>query len=306
MQRISRDRANLTLEFNPWRKPLAHVEIGETVLFETAHNLALFKEINSEDDLLESLPLIDVNPCTGPVYVDEAEPGDSLIVEITDIQVARKAHACLIPRVGLLHKYTKRPASKPLRIEDGRVVYNENISVPVRPVLGTFGTTPGWPEPTIMAGPHPGNLDDKNATIGAKIHMPVFLLGALFLCGDVHAAQGDSETDMAAECDAEVTIKFVELVKGRIYPTAFVETPTHWSIPAHADTLERAMEIVAKLGSDFLMDRCGITREEAAFVLSAAADLQISQACAAGYGVTVRAMIPKDIDRRGRLRSVWD
>jgi amidase len=305
-RRITRERTNLKLEFNPRFAPMARIEIGETVVFETANNFALYREMNSDDDLVSYLPLIQLNPCTGPVYVEEVEPGDTLVVEVIDIRVAEKGHICLMPKIGILHKYTKTPHTKIFRIKDGMTILNEDLMFPARPMLGTFGTTPAWPVPAIMPGPHPGNVDDTNAIVGARLHMPVFVPGALFQVGDVHANQGDSEVAMGVECDAEVTLRFAEVIKRRSRPTAFVETPTRWSIPGDAATLEAAVEIATKAATDFIMDRTGVTREEATYLMCAVGDLRISQAAVAGYNVTVRAEIPKDVDRRGRLRSAWD
>jgi amidase len=306
MRRISRDRAALKLEFNPRYAPVAHVEIGETVVFETANNFALYREMNSEDDLVSYLPLIQLNPCTGPVYIQDAAPGDTLVVEVGDIRVVEKGHICLMPKIGVLHRYTKTPHTKIARIKDGMTALTDDLVFPARPMIGTFGTTPAWPVPTIMPGPHPGNLDDTNVVPGARLHMPVFVAGALFAVGDVHANQGDSEVAMGVECDAEVTLRFAELIKGQCRPTAIVETPTRWSIPADAATLEAAVEIATKAATDFIMDRTGVSREEATYLMCAVGDLRISQAAVAGYNVTVRAEIPKDVDRRGRLRSAWD
>jgi amidase len=305
-RRISRERAMLKLEFNPRYTPVAHVEIGETVVFETANNFALYKEMNSEDDLVSYLPLIQLNPCTGPVYVQDAAPGDTLIVEVGDITVVEKGHICLMPKIGVLHRYTKTPHTKIARIKGGMTALTDDLVFPARPMIGTFGTTPAWPVPTIMPGPHPGNLDDTNVVPGARLHMPVFVAGALFAVGDVHANQGDSEVAMGIECDAEVTLRFAELIKGQCRPTAIVETPTRWSIPADAATLEAAVEIATKAATDFIIDRTGVSREEATYLMCAVGDLRISQAAVAGYNVTVRAEIPKDVDRRGRLRSAWN
>ena len=305
-RRISRDRATLKLEFNPRYAPVAHVEIGETVVFETANNFALYREMNSEDDLVSYLPLIQLNPCTGPLYVQDAAPGDTLIVEVGDIRVVEKGHICLMPKIGVLHRYTKTPHTKIARIKDGMTLLNDDLVFPARPMIGTFGTTPAWPVPTIMPGPHPGNLDDTNVVPGARLHMPVFVPGALFAVGDVHANQGDSEVAMGVECDAEVTLRFAELIKGQCRPAAIIETPTRWSIPGDAATLEAAVEIATKAATDFIMDRTGVSREEATYLMCAVGDLRISQAAVAGYNVTVRAEIPKDVDRRGRLRSAWD
>lgn len=300
--RLPRDKEYLQLRWKHDLEPRARVAIGDFILVETADNFALYREMNSDDDLVESLPLTQLNPLTGPIAVTGAEPGDTLIVEVVDITVASQGHIALIPGTGMLKNYTNPPHTKIWQIVDGESIFNEDIRFPIRPILGTFGTMPAEDGlHAIYPGPHAGNLDDTNSTIGAYYHLPVNVPEALVMVGDVHANQGDSEIAMGIEIDGEVTLRFVDLVKGENLPYARLETADTWIFPADAKTLEEAIQVSASYAAKFLVDRLGISMEDAAYILCAVGNVRISQAAFAGYNVTVRTEFPKNIDRRGRL-----
>jgi amidase len=301
-QRVTRDKEHLHLQLKHDLKPLARVAIGDTLVVETADNFGLFREMNSEDDLVESMSLTQLNPLTGPIEVEGAEPGDTLVVEIVDVTVEDHGHIALIPNVGVLRNHTKTPHTKIWKIRDGQSILNEDIQFPIRPIVGTFGTMPAEDGTyAIHPGPHGGNLDDTNLTIGAYFYMPVFRPGAMVMVGDVHANQGDSEIAMGIEVDGTVTLRFVDLVRGGHIPYAQIETADRWVFPADAPTLEEAIERSALYAAEFLVDRLGISMEDATYLLCAVGDVRISQAAFAYYNVTVRTEVPKSIDRRGRL-----
>ena len=301
-QRVTRDREHLHLQLKHDLKPLARVAIGDTLVVETADNFGLFREMNSEDDLVESMSLTQLNPLTGPIEVEGAEPGDTLVVEIVDVTVEEQGHIALIPNVGVLRNHTKTPHTKIWKIQDGQSILNEDIQFPIRPIVGTFGTMPAEDGTyAIHPGPHGGNLDDTNLTIGAIYYMPVFRPGAMVMIGDVHANQGDSEIAMGIEVDGTVTLRFVDLVRGENIPYARIETADRWVFPADAPTLEEAIERSALYAAEFLVDRLHISMEDATYLLCAVGDVRISQAAFAYYNVTVRTEVPKSVDRRGRL-----
>lgn len=300
--RITRDKDQLQLQWKHDLPPRARVAIGDTLLVETADNFALYREMESDDDLVERLPLTQVNPLTGPIAVAGAAPGDTLVVEIVDITVADQGHIALIPNTGVLKAVTSPPHTKIWRIEEGEAVFDDDIRFPIRPILGTFGTMPAEDGLyAIYPGPHGGNLDDTNSTIGAVYHLPVFVPEALVMVGDVHANQGDSEIAMGIEIDGEVTLRFVDLVKGEQLPYARIETAETWVFPADAPTLEEAIQLSAAHAARFLVARLGVSIEDAAHILSAVGNVRISQAAFAGYNVTVRTEFPKSLDRRERL-----
>ncbi|HZF58794.1 MAG TPA: acetamidase/formamidase family protein, partial [Rubrobacter sp.] len=87
--------------------------------------------------------------------------------------------------------------------------------------------SPTGPEkPVIMPpGPFGGNMDTRHITKGSALYLPVQHAGALFSCGDAHAAQGDGEvcvTDI--ECAMYASLRF-DLIKGRSIPAPQFQTP---------------------------------------------------------------------------------
>jgi acetamidase/formamidase len=123
----------------------------------------------------------------------------------------------------------------------------------------------------------------------------------MVMVGDVHANQGDSEIAMGIEVDGTVTLRLVDLVRGENIPYARIETADRWVFPADAPTLEEAIEQSALYAAEFLVERLGISMEDATYLLCAVGDVRISQAAFAYYNVTVRTEVPKSVDRRGRL-----
>jgi amidase len=302
VERVTRDKEHLQLQWRHDLDPRARVEIGDTLVVETADNFALFREMNSEDDLVESMSLTQLNPLTGPIYVADARPGDTLVVEVVDVTVEDQGHIALIPNTGVLRHHVRTPHTKIWQIRNGHAMLNEDIQFPIRPIVGTFGTMPAEDGTyAIYPGPHGGNLDDTNLTIGAYYHMPVFRPGAMVMVGDVHANQGDSEIAMGIEIDGTVTLRFVDLVRDERIPYARIETADHWVFPADAPTLEEAIEQSALYAAEFLVDRLDISLEDAVYLLCAVGNVRISQAAFAFYNVTVRTEVPKSVDRRGRL-----
>jgi amidase len=302
VERVTRDKEHLHLQWKHDLEPLARVAMGDTLVVETADNFGLFREMNSEDDLVDAMSLTQLNPLTGPIYVEDARPGDTLVVEIVDVTVEDQGHIALIPNVGVLRNHTKTPHTKIWKIRDGQSILNQDIQFPIRPIVGTFGTMPAEDGTyAIHPGPHGGNLDDTNLTIGAFYHMPVFVPGALVMVGDVHANQGDSEIAMGIEIDGTVTLRFVDLVRDEQIPYARIETADQWVFPADAPTLEEAVELSALYAAQFLCERLELSMEDATYLLCAVGNVRISQAAVAYYNVTVRTEVPKNIDRRGRL-----
>ena len=302
--RLTRAKEHLHLVWDPTLEPLARVRIGDSIEVETAHNMALFHEVVTEEDRFETFPLAMGNPLTGPIAVADAMPGDTLVVEIGEIVVASRGHIALVPNTGLLRNHTRPPQTKVWSIAGGESIFNDDIRFPIRPVVGTFGTMPAeGGSMAILPGPHGGNLDDPNLATGAYYYLPVFVPEALLLVGDLHANQGDSEVAMGIEVDGMVSLRFADLLSGQTIPYARIETSDRWVFPADAPTLEEAIVDSGVFAAQFLVERLGITMEDAAYILSAVGDIRISQAAFANYNVTVRTEVPKSIDRRNRLRG---
>jgi len=191
MKRIS--RAQTTCLFGPGQEPVATASPGEMVLFETEDAQA-GRVQNLDDALSIVLPITEANPVTGPLYVQGAQPGDTLAVRIVDIRLAARGLGRVRPGRGVLGDGLRTRAAKLMPVREGMIHFDERLRFAARPMIGTIGTAPA---DTSMAsyypGPHGGNLDINAVSIGATIYLPVAVPGGLLSIGDVHASMGDGE-----------------------------------------------------------------------------------------------------------------
>ena len=157
-----------------------------------------------------------VNPVTGPVYVEGAEPGDAVEVEILDFDESGWGWTGIIPGFGLLADEFQEPFMNISRYDEKRVVFQPGIELPTRPFPGTIGLALAEPGSHSVVPPRAqgGNLDVRDLTRGTKLWLPVAVPGALLSIGDTHAAQGDGEVcGTAVETAMTVRVR-VNLVKG--------------------------------------------------------------------------------------------
>ena len=200
------------LAFSKDNAPCATAQPGEVLLFKTQDCFA--GRIPNEDVTMKDLNFSYgfTNPAAGPVYIEGAEPGDVLVVDIYDVQVADHGVIATDDHCGPLYQTTDY-RSKIIPIEDGMADFN-GVKFPIDPMIGVIGTAPDG-EDVIdgFVGAHGGNLDNKLITKGTRMYFPVRVPGALLQMGDVHATMGDAELcGTGIEIAAEITVK-VSLVK---------------------------------------------------------------------------------------------
>lgn len=301
MKRVSRSRGNLFTRYDPHRKAVAEVDEGETFQVETGHHLYLWKRTLRAGDTIEAVPMELMNALTGPIAVRGAKPGDVIALKILDIQCERTGDAATVPGTGLLRSKLKRPNMAIVRNDGSNILLTDDIRFPLKPMIGCIGTTPPEPVIALMPGPHGGNLDDPNVTIGTTVYLPVFVNGAKFALGDVHAAQADGEAVSPIDIGAVVTLRLEKLIRGRRIPEPRLETEDRWVIDKEADTMEEAAEKAAVAMAEFLKERLELSDHMIGIILSSVGGFRISQGGAYNYPVIVRAEVPKCIDRKGRL-----
>jgi amidase len=289
---VSRD--DIIWAFGPDLEPVLEVEPGATVRFETRD--CFDGQIRSEDDLVTSIDFERVNAATGPVAVAGAEPGDSLVVEILDVQPIEWGVATLIPGYGQLIDKVQAPLTRLFTVEDGMVEMNERVRFPARPMVGVVGVaTAGDNVPNGLAGQHGGNLDDHLHGPGARIYFPVRQPGGMFAVGDMHASMGDGEVCFTGvEISGEVTVRF-DLLKGKQATWPVTELADRWIPHATADEFPEALDLVTEEAARMLVDEWGFTLEDAFIFLSVACDAGVAQACkpAPHFGTIARFSIPK-------------
>ena len=233
---------------------------------------------------------------TGPLFIEGAEPGDTLEVRIKAIEMpVAWAYNSFRPGAGFLPDEFPFARTKIIRLDRARGVarFAPGIEIPLRPFFGSLGVAPPEANGRVNSGPpwiHAGNMDNKELVAGTKLYVPVHASGALFQAGDGHAGQGDGEVDITAlETPLTGTFEFHVLKNRRIkWPRA--ETPSHWIAMGFHEELKEAAQIALREALDFLQEK-GLSREDAYMLASVAVDLRITQLVDGKVGV--HAVIPK-------------
>lgn len=296
--------------FNPYRAPIAKVAPGEDVVIHC--NDAFESRIQSEDDVpskaLATAKFL--NPQTGPIFVEGAEPGDTLAVAIKDIEPTRDfAVSCLIPYFGgLTSTVFTRTLQEPLpervwiwRLTDRRTLSNEDlgVEVPWDPFMGTLAVAPDLEAITALApGPFGGNMDVPDVKPGNTIHLPVWNDGALFYTGDTHAHQGQGELcGVALEITSKVTVEF-DVIKGRAIEWPRIESRDELMVVGSARPMEDAARIANTELVLWLEDDYGFDRWDAYQLLTQAGGLYVGNMVDTTYSL-VASIDKRYLRRRG-------
>ncbi|AHF90339.1 acetamidase [Opitutaceae bacterium TAV5] len=238
---------------------------------------------------------------TGPVYIEDAEPGDSLEVRVLKVtpRIPWGTNGAR-PGGGGLPDLVPRPFEKVYKIDLKRnaAIYDDKVEFPLRAFNGVMATCPPDSElPDRKSGPpgvFGGNLDWKDMGEGATLYLPVFQKGALFYTGDCHASQGDGEVAGNAIGTANTAIYQFILHKGKMLKGPRAETPTHYILFGLDPDLDQAMRNALTEALDFLKETRGYDFVQAYTMASAGAvDLHVTQVVDGILGVHAR--IPKRI-----------
>ena len=239
------------------------------------------------------------NPIGGPVYVEGAERGDTLVITIEEIVVGDYSWIAIGPKRGPLGESTRWPelsADYTTRIfrhepgrrgmRDGMLHFSDRISWPITPFVGTLGVAPDREVCTSLDGQGEwgGNLDIRDIRPGNRILLPIFHPGALFYLGDVHASQGDTEfTGTAAETTAVVRLR-LDLLKGKRPPWMRIEKPDSIVAVYASRPLEVAVETATFHLLDWLITDHGFSPTDAYCLVSTCPDFRVNvyQMCKIG------------------------
>ncbi|MEM3602725.1 MAG: acetamidase/formamidase family protein [Candidatus Bathyarchaeia archaeon] len=284
-------RSRNVYNFSPKNNPVEHVLPGEVILVETED--ALGGQVRRESDLLDNIDWSRVNGATGPIFIEGAEAGDTLLVDILDVKIEDHGVIVVVPKNGVLSSKNFNSSVKIVEIRDGFAIFDQKVRVKTRPMIGTIGVSPEEGEmPTGSLGRHGGNMDVKNLTAGTRLYLPVFTDGGLFAAGDLHALQADGELCVSSvEVAGEVLLRF-SLIKNKTPEWPILETHGTFEILACGESLNEAAISAAESAVNALMREYGWNFEKAYMFESLAVDLEINQAVDPKKGV--RAVIPKE------------
>lgn len=279
--------------FSKNNKPELSIKSGEKVIFET--NDCFTNQIKTEEDLVTSIDFSKVNPATGPVFVEDAEPGDILKVEINDVTVRNWGVISTLPDIGvLIHRAETR--TKIVEIENNKTIhFSEEIKFDATPMIGVIGCAPAEEDiPCGLPGNHGGNIDNHVITKGSTVYLPVNVPGALFSLGDVHASMGDGEICGTGVETAGVVETTISTLKGESLSRPLVETDDSWFTVASSSDTDSAIRLACEDMQDLLVAKWDISPTEAYLLMSVAGDVQMCQCCKPSpIDVIARFRMPK-------------
>ncbi|MDQ2843653.1 MAG: acetamidase/formamidase family protein, partial [Acidobacteriota bacterium] len=253
-------------------------------------------------DIYTQVPASDKGPgghlLTGPVFIEEAQPGDVLEVRIESIHLdAPYPYNGFGPTTGVLQDEYPYPRLKviPLDREQNVANFAPGIVIPLHPFFGSMGVAPPGEAKLNSAPPwiHAGNMDNKELVAGTTLYIPVHQPGALFEVGDGHAGMGNGEVDVTAmETSLSGVFQFI-VHKGVSLRWPRAETPKSYITMGFNEDLTKATELAIREMLDFLTEEKHLSRDDAYMLTSVAVDLDITQLVDGKKGV--HAICPKAI-----------
>jgi acetamidase/formamidase len=244
-----------------------------------------------------------IHALTGPIYMEGAEPGDVLQIDVLEVAHKGWGWSSVITGLGFLKKRFAEPYLFHWQLDGELSRSLAPAIISLRPFCGVMGVAPGEDGEfrTRPPGSFGGNMDVRELCEGAMLYLPVLNRGALFSAGDAHAAQGDGEVCInGIECPADVTLRF-HLHKQRPLPGPMLESPARpqteteaWIvIESAADAINAARAATSRM-IDLLVERWGFEPIHAYLLCSVAMNLRLSQVVNEPM-VTVSAAIPKHV-----------
>jgi len=258
-------------------KPVLYADAGTQIRFETED--ALHGQIKSADGGFDGLDWSRVNPATGPVYINGAQPGDVLYVKIESIEVAQSGVVVCGNGMGAVGHILKGSAIKIMPIEGDKAKFSDNLWLPLNKMIGVIGTAPANGATIPCGAPdfHGGNMDCKEIKEGATVLLPVNVPGALLAMGDLHALMADGEIGVSGLEVPGAVIVTVDVLKGKDLPLPMIMNDEYIMTLASHEDLDIATEMAVANMVDYLTKNEGFTAHDAVMLISLACDVRICQ-----------------------------
>ena len=269
-------------------EPRLRIEPGDEVAFQCVD--ASGGQVHPGMTIAEFLTIdrTRIHALTGPLWINGAEPGDVLEIDVLATRHADWGWSSIIAGLGFLKDRFHKPYLFQWQLEGENSNSLAPAVVPLRPFLGVMGVARAEDGKfrTRPPGPFGGNLDVRELCAGSRLYLPVFDHGALFSCGDGHAAQGDGEVCInGIECPLDVTLRF-RLHKQQSLASPLVESSDTTAPDSSADSwvvVETGTDLAdtarAATGRmvDLLVSRWGFSDVHAYILCSVALKLRLSQ-----------------------------
>ena len=272
--------------WNRDHEPIVHAKPGDVVTVEIANASGGQIQPDSTVHDVSKMDFARVNPVSGPIEIQGAEPGDAVLVEILAVDLDDWGWTANIPGFGLMADRFTEPHLRISRVTSRYAEILPGVRIPVSPFIGTIGLALKEPgdHPLVPPSVQGGNMDIRHVTPGARLWLPVAVSGGLLSLGDTHAAQGDGEgCGTAIETSSVVTLrvhlrKAAHLSSPRLEASAVSERrgPAWVTTGVGPDLWQAARDAVDNM-IDWLGEIAGLSREDAYLVASVAGDLKISE-----------------------------
>ena len=272
-------------------EPILAVDSGDTIHYDikVAGDGQVWPGATYEDTRFDFDTIYNLS---GPVWVNGAEPGDTLQVDILDLRHGDWGWASFLPGLGLLPDDFPYGYVRTFDLHDNVAEFAPGITIPLVPFCGTLGTHPGEPAQLSPFPPHRGcgNIDNRHLTSGSTLWVPVHLPGALFSCGDPHAAQGDGEVCVTA-LEAPLTGSMRLTLHKKAISTPRFRVPAgspairaggYQATMGLSPDLMEGSRIAVRAMIEWLTDSCGLTADDAYLLCSITGDLRIIEVVDAG------------------------
>jgi acetamidase/formamidase len=229
-----------------------------------------------------------IHALTGPIWMEGAEPGDVLEIEVLATRHCGWGWSSVVEGLGFLKERFRAPFLFHWQLEGESTNSLFPAMVPLRPFLGVMGVARAEDGKfrTRPPGPFGGNLDVRELCAGSRLYLPVFNRGALFSCGDGHAAQGDGEVCInGIECPLDATLRFRlhkhRPLAGPLIESSEVTAPDcssdSWVVVETGTDLAEAARAATSRMVDLLVSRWGFSDVHAYILCSVAMRLRLSQ-----------------------------
>jgi amidase len=251
------------------QRPLATVKPGDLVKFHTSdagYREAIDHGLESDPQLLHRL-----NALTGPIAVEEAEPGDALEVTIERIKLGDRAYVVYVDRWGRRTFGMEGSWIRGYGIVDNEIVLDERTRIPIRPMIGCAGVAPATNSLSSLSPTKPegGNMDLRQLEPGSRLMLPIAVEGALFALGDLHAAMGQGEPAGAGfECSGTVSARFAVRKNFHLKSPRIESRSEILFLGIDPGDLWIARQRAIASAWRFLLDECRVDRERAFALVS--------------------------------------
>ena len=269
-------------KFSSLIPPVLKVKSGSIIKAETSEASDGQLHKNAKIDDLVNLDFSPIHPLTGPVYVEEAEVGDVLAVDILDIQLHDYGWQAIVGGFGFLSDRFPNPKLNIHKIDivSKTTMFNGKVKIPLSPFAGVMGVAPDTEEmlSTIPPRENGGNMDDPSIVEGTTVFFPVLVKGALFSIGDTHAVQGLGEVcGTALEAPMTITYRLRVLKDKPGVKEPQYETDDYYAVTGFGNTIDKATKKAVNFMVDHIVNNYDVSGEDAYMLCSLVGDLKIAE-----------------------------